>query len=219
MFRKIWNSLKKNKTIENTKLISLRVAGISYSKMANIYVLILEEIIPSWNDLSNPPPQARRVPVIINFFEAQVIAVEIERIKPQMTLIYDVVRDLVNLFKIKLDRIVIYSSPLINGDEIMAKLVCGNREKTEIDIKPSDAVAISIRLKTPIFIDDNLLTHINDMLNEKYDVKRMTEMEKLENYSIDDLKKFLQDAIDKEDYENASLIRDEITRKNVKNDF
>ena len=54
---------------------------------------------------------------------------------------------------------------------------------------------------------------INDIVNDKYDVKRMSEMEKLENYSVDDLKRFLQDAIDREDYENASLIRDEITRK------
>lgn len=212
MFKKLWNRIKKNKfpSEDNNTLVSLRVAGISYSKMANIYVLILEEIIPNWSDLSNPPPQARRVPIIINFFEAQVIAVEIERIKPQMTLIYDVIKDLANIFKMKFDKIVIHE---VSESEIYAKLVCSNREKTEIDIKPSDAVAISIRLNIPIFIGDTLLTHINDILNDKYDVKRMSEMEKLENYSVDDLKKFLQDAIDREDYENASLIRDEITRK------
>lgn len=212
MIKKLWNFFKKNDKVEyqKDKQVSLRIAGISYSKVANIYVLILEEIIPNWTDISNPPPQARRVPIIINFFEAQVIAVEIERIKPTMTLIYDVVKDLAHIFKMKFDRIVIHE---VSDSEIYAKLVCRDKEKTEIDIKPSDAVAISIRLNIPIFIGDTLLTHINDILNDKYDVKRMSEMEKLENYSVDDLKKFLQDAIDREDYENASLIRDEITRK------
>jgi uncharacterized protein len=210
MIKKLWNFLKKNNIEYQDKQISLRVAGISYSKVANIYVLILEETIASWNDPNNPPPTARRVPIIINFFEAQVIAIEIERIKPDMILVYDVIKNLANAFKFSFDRIVIYS---ISDSEICAKLICKNKEKTVIDIKPSDAIAISIRLKIPIIINDRLLTSINDMLNEKYDVKRMSEMEKLENYSIQDLKKFLQDAIDREDYENASLIRDEIGRK------
>ena len=92
-------------------------------------------------------------------------------------------------------------------------MICDNKEQTEVQIRPSDAVAISLRLKIPIIIEDNLLTTINNMLNEKYDVKRMSEVEKLENYSLPDLKNILQDAIEREDYENASLIRDEIAKK------
>lgn len=212
MIRKLKNLFFKNKEVEKEKnYISLRVAGISYSKIANIYVLILEELIPNWNDLSNPPPTARRVPIIINFFEAQVIAVEIEKIKPQITLIYDVIKDLSNVFKLKFKNIVIHS---ISDSEVFSKLICDNKEQSEIEIRPSDAIAISLRLKIPIIIEDSLLTTINDMLNEKYDVKRMSEMEKLENHSIQDLKNILQDAIEREDYENASLIRDEIAKKN-----
>ena len=211
MINKIWNIFKKKtKEIQIDKSVSLRVAGISYSKIANLYVLILEEMIPNWDDPQNPPPSARRVPIIINFFEAQVIAVEIEKIRPQTRLIYDVIKDLSNAYKLKYDKIIING---ISDSEIYAKLVCGNREKSAVEIKPSDAVAISMRLKIPIYIDDRLLTTINDMLTDKYDVKRMSEMEKLENYSLQDLKNFLQEAIDREDYENASLIRDEIGRK------
>lgn len=211
MINKIWNIFnKKTKEIQTDKSVSLRVAGISYSKVSNLYVLILEETIPNWEDLQNPPSSARRVPIIINFFEAQVIAVEIEKIRPQIRLIYDVIKDLSNAYKLKYDKIIING---ISDSEIYAKLVCKNREKSVVDIKPSDAVAISMRLKIPIYIDDGLLTSINDMLNDKYDVKRMSEMEKLENYSLQDLKTFLQEAIEREDYENASLIRDEIGRK------
>ena len=211
MINKIWNIFKKKtKEIQIDKSVSLRVAGISYSKIANLYVLILEEMIPNWDDPQNPPPSARRVPIIINFFEAQVIAVEIEKIRPQTRLIYDVIKDLSNAYKLKYDKIIING---ISDSEIYAKSVCGNREKSAVEIKPSDAAAISMRLKIPIYIDDRLLTTINDMLTDKYDVKRMSEMEKLENYSLQDLKNFLQEAIDREDYENASLIRDEIGRK------
>ena len=192
------------------KEILLRVAGISYSKSTNIYVLILEEIIPNWTDLK-PPPMARKVPIIVNFFEAQVVAVEIEKIKPQITLIYDVIKNLSYAFKLKFKKIVFHN---FSESEVFSKIICDNRNKTEIEIKPSDAVAISIRLKIPIFIDDSLLTDINNMLNEKYDVKRMSEMEKLENYSISELKSILREAVKNEDYENASLIRDEISRKN-----
>jgi uncharacterized protein len=207
MLKKLKNLFKK-KVSDN--LVLLRVAGISYSKVGNIYVLILEETVPDWTDKTTPPPLARRVPIIINFLEAQVIAVEIEKMKPQIILIYDVIRDLSRAFKLKYDKIEIYG---LTDHEVFAKLVCKNMKKTEIEIKPSDSVAVSIRLQIPIYIDDKLLTDINNMLNEKYDVKRMSEMEKLENYSIHDLKNFLQEAVEKEDYENASLIRDEISRK------
>ena len=210
MIKKLKDLFSKKKKVEKKNYISLRVAGISYSKMANIYILILEEVIPTWNDLTKPPPSARRVPVVVNFFEAQVIMVEIEKVRPQILLIYDVIKDFSNAFKFKFKNIIIDS---ISDSEVFAKMICDNKEQTEVQIRPSDAVAISLRLKIPIIIEDNLLTTINNMLNEKYDVKRMSEVEKLENYSLPDLKNILQDAIEREDYENASLIRDEIAKK------
>jgi hypothetical protein len=212
MIKNILDLFKKKKPTQSveSKSILLRVAGISYSKVENIYVLILEEVIPNWSDLANPPPNARRVTIIINFFEAQVIAVELEKIRPSILLIYDVVRDLINVFKIKIEKIIINS--LISG-EISAKLVCKDKKNTRLDIRPSDAIALSVRLNIPIYIEDNLLTTINTLLNEKFDIKHMDEIEKLENYSLQDLKSFLQNAIEKEDYENASRIRDEISRK------
>ena len=207
MIKWLKSLIKKN---QPNNFIQLRVAGISYSKVTNIYVLLLEEIIPGWKDLTKPPPNARRVPIIINFFEAQVISVEIEKIKPQIILIYDVIKDLSRAFKLKFKHIIVHE---LLDNEVYTKLICDNRDSTGIDIKPSDGVAISLRLNIPIYIDDKLLTNINEILNEKYDIKRMSDMEKLENYTLQDLKVFLQDAIEREDYENASLIRDEISRK------
>ena len=210
-------NLKKyfSKTKPNDDLVLLRVAGISYSKDANIYVLFLEEIIPNWTDTKTPPPNARKIPIIVNFFEAQIIPIEIERIKPQIVLIPDVIKELFQTFKLKIKKIVLFDENNYRiTNEIFSKLICDNKEKKEIEIKPSDAVALSMRLKIPIYIPNQLLTDINVLLNEKYDVKKMSEMEKLENYTVDDLKSFLDLAIEKEDYENASIIRDEINRKN-----
>jgi uncharacterized protein len=217
MFRiieKIKNAFSKSKEEkEEENRIQLRIAGISYSKMTNIYVLILEEMVANWDDLDNPPVGARRVPIVINYFEAQVIMAEIEKIEPIVPLIYDFIRNLSRVYNIKFKEATI--SDVMNG-EIFAKLVCDNKEKTKIEIKPSEAVAIAIRQKTPIYISNELLNIINQMLEDKYDVKRITETmsdDRLENYAVDELKIILQQSIDTEDYEKASIIRDEINRK------
>jgi len=218
MFRNIIDKLKSltKKTVdkEEKSKVELRVAGISYSKIQNIYVLILEEMVSNWDDPDNPPIGARRVPIIINFFEAQSIAIEIERIKPPIPLIYDFIKDLTISYNLKFKEIDITE---IRDGELFTKIICDNKEKSMLDIKPAEAVAISIRLKTPIFISDDLLSRINMILEDKYDIKRITESindNKIENYSIEDLKSILQDSIDREDYEKASLIRDEINKKN-----
>jgi len=195
---------------EEVKKVSLRVAGISYSQIQNIYVLILEELLPDWDDPNNPPVGARRVPIIINFFEAQSIAVEIEKIKPSIPLIYDFVRDLTNAYNFKFQEVDITE---IKEGELFTHIICDNKQKTVLDVKPAEAVAISIRLKTPIFISDELLTKINEILQDKYDIKRISESDKLESYTIEELKTTLQESIEREDYEKASQIRDEINRK------
>jgi bifunctional DNase/RNase len=204
LYKKIINKIFKKQSDD----IQLRVAGISYSKITNIYVLILEEIIPNWKDITKPPDNIRRAIIIMNFFEAQVIALELEKIKPQFILIYDVFKDLSKVFKqLKFKKIVV-EKPI--NDEIVTNLVCDNKNEDIINIKPSDSIALSLRLNIPIYIKDSLLTIINKRLIESFDIKHI---DKLEDYNIEDLKKHLQDAIEKEDYEKASLIRDEIIRK------
>lgn len=216
MLKNIIDRLKRltKKTKEDSKKIALRVAGISYSKIQNIYVLILEEIVPNWDDPNNPPVDARRVPIIINFFEAQSIAIEIERIKPTIPLIYDFIRDLTTAYKFEFKEIDITE---IRDGELFTRMICNNKENSLLDIKPAEAVALSVRLKIPLFISDELLNNIVEILQDKYDIKRITDNiknDKMENYDINDLKIILQESIDREDYEKASLIRDEINKKN-----
>ena len=81
--------------------------------------------------------------------------------------------------------------------------------------EPRNCLNLILWVKIPIFISNELLTKINMILEDKYDIKRITESEnKIENCSVEDLKSILQNFIDNEDYENASLIRDEINKKN-----
>ena len=194
--------------------ISLRVAGISYSQIQNIYILILEEEVPNWNDPNNPPVGARRVPIVINFFEAQSIVIEIQKIEPTIPLIYDFIKNLSLSYDFKFKEVDI--TELTNG-ELYTKIICDNKNKTKLDIKPAEAVALSLRLKTPIYISEELLNRITETLQDKYDIKRVSEImkdDKLENINVEDLKVMLQESIDREDYEKASLIRDEINKKN-----
>jgi len=216
MLKNIINIVKKRFTKEKeTDKISLRLAGISYSQINNVYILILEEIVPNWDDPDNPPVGARKVPIVINFLEAQSIAVEIEKIRTIPPLIFDFIKNISKSFNFKFKYVEV--SDLING-ELFTKIVCDNKENTSLNIKPSESIAIAIRMDTPIYISDELLTTINNILQDKYDIKRISEPmndDKLENYDIETLKIILQDSIDREDYEKASLIRDEINKKKV----
>ena len=123
MFKNIKNLLIRKKNINK---IELRIAGISYSKIQNIYVLILEEIISDWNDPNKPPINARKVPININFLEAQSIAVEIEKIKLSTPLIYDFIKNLTIIYKLKFKEIDITE---IRDGELFTKIICDNREK------------------------------------------------------------------------------------------
>ena len=216
MLKNIIDKIKRRftKEIEDNR-VSLRIAGISYSQIHNVYVLILEEIVPNWDDPHNPPVDARKVPIVINFIEAQSIAVELEQIKTIPPLIFDFITEISKSFNFKFKWVEV--SELRNG-ELFTNICCDNKEQTKIIIKPSESVAIAIRQDTPIYISDELLTKINDILQDKYDIKRVSEGMKednLESYDIDQLKIILQESIDREDYEKASQIRDEINRKKV----
>lgn len=215
MLKNIIDKIKQRftKQIDEGK-ISLRVAGISYSQIQNIYILILEEEVPNWNDPNNPPVGARRVPIVINFFEAQSIVIEIQKIEPTIPLIYDFIKNLSLSYDFKFKEVDI--TELTNG-ELYTKIICDNKNKTKLDIKPAEAVALSLRLKTPIYISEELLNRITETLQDKYDIKRVSEImkdDKLENINVEDLKVMLQESVDREDYEKASLIRDEINKKN-----
>ena len=161
-------------------------------------------------------------------FEAQAIAIEIEKIIPNRPMTHDLFKSFANAFHFHVDEIVI--SDLKEG-VFFAKIVCTDGlKKTEIDARPSDAIAVGLRFDAPIFTFENILAEAGIVLTDeeeeeekaepkaekKVKVKKETSKkgDDYKSYSVDKLNELLKDAIDKEDYERAAKIRDELGKRN-----
>ena len=161
-------------------------------------------------------------------FEAQAIAIEIEKIIPNRPMPHDLFKSFANAFHFHVDEIVI--SDLKEG-VFFAKIVCTDGlKKTEIDARPSDAIAVGLRFDAPIFTFENILAEAGIVLTDeeeeeekaepkaekKVKVKKETSKkgDDYKSYSVDKLNELLKDAIDKEDYERAAKIRDELGKRN-----
>ncbi len=168
-------------------------------------------------------------------FEAQAIAIEIEKIMPNRPMTHDLFKSFANSFHFHVDEIII--SDLKEG-VFFAKIVCTDGlKKNEIDARPSDAIAIGLRFDAPIFTYETILAEAGIVLTdeEEEEEKEKEKSEKKEakvesktkakkesskkgddykNYSVDKLNELLKDAIDKEDYERAAKIRDELGKRN-----
>lgn len=128
------------------KKIKLEIVGLSYSQtQSGAYALVLGEV-----------SGRRRLPVIIGGFEAQAIAIEIEKMTPSRPLTHDLFKSMANAFAIEIEEVLIYN--LVDGI-FFAKLICRNEDKTvEIDARTSDAIAISVRFNCPIFTYEFILS-------------------------------------------------------------
>ena len=194
------------------KKVRLEIVGLSYSQtQSGAYALVLGESAGS-----------RRLPIIIGGFEAQAIAIELEKMTPTRPLTHDLFKAFSETFSIDVTEILIYN--LVEGI-FYAKLVCtdGTRE-VEIDARTSDAIALAVRFNCPIFTyefilksagivldDDSLPTMENAMVSNEEVTNPENEYEAK---SSEELKNLLQTALDDEQYELASRIRDELnTRK------
>ncbi len=201
--------------------IRLEILGLSSSQsQSGSFALVLGETEGS-----------RRLPIIIGMFEAQAIAIEIEKIIPNRPMTHDLFKSFAHNFSYKVEEIII--SDLKEG-VFFAKIVCGgNGEKVEIDARPSDAIAIGLRFDAPIYTYETILaeagivlTDENDDISEiKSELKSTVKKEKKEaekssgssgfkDMSVDKLNELLNEAIDNEDYEKAAKIRDELSRRN-----
>lgn len=197
--------------------IKLEILGLSSSQsQAGSFALVLGE--ESGN---------RRLPIIIGMFEAQAIAIEIEKIIPNRPMTHDLFKSFAGSFDYEVEQIVI--SDLKEG-VFFAKIVCSDGEKTvEIDARPSDAIAIGLRFDAPIFTYEAILAEAGIVLSDeaeddiaeiKSELKPAekgagrTDPDDLKNYPMDKLNDMLSDAIEKEDYERAAKIRDELSRRN-----
>lgn len=195
------------------KKVRLEIVGLSYSQtQSGAYALVLGESTGS-----------RRLPIIIGGFEAQAIAIELEKMTPTRPLTHDLFKAFCDTFSIEVNEILIYN--FVEGI-FYAKLICsdGTRD-VEIDARTSDAIALAVRFNCPIFtyefilksagivLDDETLPSTEKELEASSDAPLDPEGE-FKSKSTEELKNLLQNALDDEQYELASKIRDEInTRK------
>lgn len=194
--------------------IRLNVLGISYSQtQSGAYALVLSE-----------ENGQRRVPIIVGGFEAQAIAIQLEGLKPPRPLTHDLFVNFSQSFKINLIEVNIYK---LEEGVFYSKLICDNGQtRISIDARTSDAIALALRFKCAIYTTEDILSHagiIIDFENEARPRKTESEEiksevpvsgnEELKDLDQEELNDLLDDAIHKENYEKASIIRDEIKRR------
>ena len=199
------------------KKIKLEILGLSSSQsQTGSFALVLGEV--SGN---------RRLPIIIGMFEAQAIAIEIEKIIPNRPMTHDLFKSFSNSFHFHVEEIVI--SDLKEG-VFFAKIICSDGlKKTEIDARPSDAIAIGLRFDAVIYTYESILAEAGIVLTDQEEEEKSEPKEQkakvkkenvkksgddYKNYSMDKLKESLKEALDKEDYEKAAKIRDELGKRN-----
>lgn len=198
----------------NMKKIKLDIVGLSYSQtQSGAYALVLGEV-----------NGRRRLPIIIGSFEAQAIAIEIEKMTPSRPLTHDLFKSFAQAYQINILEIVIYN--LVDGI-FYAKLMCSDGKKTvEIDARTSDAIAMAVRFDCPIYTYEFILStagiviegndfvyleNINDAPDDK--VVATPAGGGFGSLSIDELKSRLQEALTEEAYEKAAKIRDELNKR------
>ncbi len=196
--------------------IKLEILGLSPSQSSTgSFALVLAE-----------ESGFRRLPIIIGMFEAQAIAIEMEKITPNRPMTHDLFKSFAGAFDYTVEEVVI--SDLKEGI-FYSKILCsdGIRQKT-IDARPSDAIAIGIRFQVPIYSTDKVLNEagiVSEQDNDEDDMEldelidaetRPTKYSKssLSDYTLEELHQMLDKALSEEEYEKAAKLRDEIEKRN-----
>jgi bifunctional DNase/RNase len=194
--------------------IELKIIGLSYSQtQSGAYALVLSE-----------KDGSRRLPIIIGGFEAQSIAIELENMKPSRPLTHDLFKAFTDAYSVTVKEIIIYN--LVEG-VFYSKIVCSDGQADiEIDARTSDSIAIGLRAGAPVYTYEHILSSAgiqldgDDLLEESSSVStsdsKTDEEESKPIHTIEELEQMLQKAIENEEYERASKIRDEInSRQNL----
>ncbi|MBK8562674.1 MAG: bifunctional nuclease family protein [Saprospiraceae bacterium] len=205
------------------KKIELDIVALSHSvTQSHNYAVVLGE-----------QNGTRRLPIVIGGFEAQAIAVAMERMAPNRPLTHDLFKNAFETFSIDLKEVIINN--LLDGI-FYARLVCErNGEVYEIDSRTSDALAMAVRFNCPIYTYEFILDAAGVVLEEPEGSgtakkasttrsgggtgtastakQRPTKGAALNTYSVEELTRLLDEVLGKEDYEQAAKIRDEINRR------
>jgi len=208
-------------TMSSMKKIELDIVALSHSvTQSHNYAVVLGE-----------QHGTRRLPIVIGGFEAQAIAVAMERMAPNRPLTHDLFKNAFETFDINLREVIINN--LLDGI-FYARLVCErNGEVYEIDSRTSDALAMAVRFNCPIYTYEFILDAAGVVLEEPEGTaakkpaststsssrgtssakQRPAKAASLTSYSVEELSKLLEEVLAKEDYEQAAKIRDEINRR------
>jgi len=198
------------------KKIELDIVALSHSvTQSHNYAVVLGE-----------QQGTRRLPIVIGGFEAQAIAVAMERMTPNRPLTHDLFKNALEIFSIDLKEVVINN--LLDGI-FYARLICEkNGEIFEVDSRTSDALAMAVRFNCPIFTYEFILDAAGVVLEEpeatssassgarsksRQRQRPLSKGAALSTYSVEELNRLLDEVLAKEDYEQAAKIRDEITRR------
>lgn len=199
----------------NMKKIKLDIVGLSYSQtQSGAYALVLGEV-----------SGRRRLPIIIGSFEAQAIAIEIEKMTPSRPLTHDLFKSFAEAYNISVQEVIIYN--LVDGI-FYAKLICTDGKKVmEIDARTSDAIAIAVRFDCSIYtyefilssagivIEGNDFVYLENISDTPEEITPVSSAGGggYGSLSDDELKAKLQEALTEESYEKAAKIRDELNRR------
>jgi bifunctional DNase/RNase len=191
--------------------VKLRVIGLTYSQtQTGSYALVLAE-----------ENGRRRIPIMIGAFEAQAIALHLEDLQPPRPLTHDLYRRFSMAFGIELKEVFI--NKLSEGIFYSELLFDREGEMARIDSRTSDAVALALRYKCPIYTTPEILEQAGiiledkaDMLDPEVETDTAAEPSGLSSKSAEELNMLLEEAVANEDYETASEIRDELKRRHKK---
>lgn len=192
------------------KKIELEIVALSHSiTQSQSYAVVLGEV----NGL-------RRLPIVIGSFEAQAIAVALERMQSTRPLTHDLMKSFMVAFNVELHEVVIYN---LQEGVFYSKLLCSNEKDTiEIDSRTSDALALAVRFGCPIYIYETILDGSGIVMEDPVgstskkksaSLKPTGNLDNLKSMSMEELQQLLNDVLEQEDYVKAIAIRDEINSR------
>ncbi|MDP4187268.1 MAG: bifunctional nuclease family protein [Bacteroidota bacterium] len=196
--------------------VKLNVLGISYSQtQSGAYALVLSE-----------ENGERRIPIIVGGFEAQAIAIQLEGLNPPRPLTHDLFLNFAKAFKINLTEVNIYK---LEEGVFYSKLICESPQvKLSVDARTSDAIALALRFKCPIYTTEEIISKAGIILDFEKESKEneeskgasvgssnsdSSEANEFVDLDTQELKELLDESVKQENYERASLIRDELNKR------
>lgn len=174
-------------------LIAVRVDRVTLDTQTNRFVVILKDDV-----------NGRWLPIVVGNTEAQAIALQLEQITPPRPLTHDLIKNLLDTIEVKISRVIV--SDLRENTyyaQINLKL---NGTQSDIDARPSDAIAVALRMKAPIFVAEDVMrkASVNEKEPEHVDIPT-PELSDVERLELE-----MQKAINDERYEDAARLRDKL---------